>query len=53
MSKLTQDFIRPDQELIDAFKDITAATAHEAFGRRSAVDSAIKPIYPGWAPHLR
>lgn len=24
-----------------------AATAHEAFGRRGAVDSAIKPIYPG------
>lgn len=47
MPKLTQDFIRPDQELIDAFKDITAATAHEAFGRRGAVDSAIKPIYPG------
>lgn len=47
MSKLTQDFIRPDQELIDAFKDITAATAHESFGRRGAVDSAIKPIYPG------
>ncbi|MFT8209430.1 MAG: 4-carboxy-4-hydroxy-2-oxoadipate aldolase/oxaloacetate decarboxylase [Symbiopectobacterium sp.] len=47
MSKLTQDFIRPDQELIDAFKEITAATVHEAFGRRGAVDSAIKPIYPG------
>lgn len=47
MSKIIQDFVRPTREQIDAFKEITAATAHEAFGRRGAVDSAIKPIYPG------
>lgn len=47
MPKITRDFQRPTREQIEAFRNIGAATAHEAFGRQGAVDPAIKPIYPG------
>ncbi|MBB3770033.1 4-hydroxy-4-methyl-2-oxoglutarate aldolase [Angulomicrobium tetraedrale] len=47
MSKINRDFPRPTAAQIEAFRAIGAATAHEAFGRRGAVDSAIKPTYPG------
>lgn len=47
MPKVTRDFPRPSPEQVQAFKAIGAATVHEALGRRGAVDSAIKPIYPG------
>jgi len=44
---INRDFPRPSQESLKAWETITAATAHEAMGRRGAVDSAIKPIGPG------
>lgn len=47
MPKITRDFPRPSPDQIRAWEGIGAATAHEAFGRQGAVDSAIKPIYPG------
>lgn len=47
MPAITRDFTRPTPAQIEAFRTIGAATAHEAFGRQGAVDSAIKPIYPG------
>ena len=47
MPKITRDFARPTRDQIESFREIGAATAHEALGRRGAVDSAIKPIYPG------
>ncbi|MCU4181833.1 4-carboxy-4-hydroxy-2-oxoadipate aldolase/oxaloacetate decarboxylase [Bosea sp. BH3] len=47
MSKIDIDFPRPTKAQIEAFAKISAATAHEAFDRGGAVDSAIKPIYPG------
>lgn len=38
---------RPDRQIVEAFKDIGTATIHEAYGRRGAVDMAIKPIRKG------
>jgi 4-hydroxy-4-methyl-2-oxoglutarate aldolase len=47
MSTIRTDFPRPTREQIEAYASIGAATVHEAFDRRGAVDSAIKPIWPG------
>ncbi|THF65255.1 4-carboxy-4-hydroxy-2-oxoadipate aldolase/oxaloacetate decarboxylase [Pseudothauera rhizosphaerae] len=47
MSHIDRDFPRPAPERIRAYHGVTAATAHEAYGRRGALDSAIKPLYPG------
>lgn len=47
MTSIRTDFPRPTPEQIAAFATIGAATVHEALGRRGAVDSAIKPIWPG------
>ena len=38
---------RPSKELIDRFRGIGTATVHEAYGRKGAVDSAIKPMRSG------
>ncbi len=38
---------RPPRELIARFRQLGAATVHEASGRRGAVDGAIKPIARG------
>lgn len=35
------------EDLLARYRDITAATAHEAMGRKGALDSAIKPIRRG------
>ncbi|PNQ98748.1 4-hydroxy-4-methyl-2-oxoglutarate aldolase (plasmid) [Azospirillum argentinense] len=42
------DFPRPTPVQIAAFQGVTAATAHEAQGRRGALDSVIKPLRPGF-----
>ncbi|MBK3801849.1 4-carboxy-4-hydroxy-2-oxoadipate aldolase/oxaloacetate decarboxylase [Azospirillum brasilense] len=47
MTSIRTDFPRPTPEQVAAFATIGAATVHEALGRRGAVDSAIKPIWPG------
>ena len=38
---------RPDRKLVEAFKDIGAATVYEAAGRRGSVDPRIKPLARG------
>jgi len=38
---------RPRKELIDTFRGLSAATVHEASGRKGAVDCGIKPITKG------
>ncbi|WP_454019602.1 4-carboxy-4-hydroxy-2-oxoadipate aldolase/oxaloacetate decarboxylase [Azospirillum sp. Marseille-Q6669] len=47
MTSIRTDFPRSTPEQVAAFATIGAATVHEALGRRGAVDSAIKPIWPG------
>lgn len=47
MAHVYKDIKRPDPKIVEAFKNIGAATIHEAYGRRGAVDMAIKPIKPG------
>ena len=38
---------RPDRKLVEAFKDLGAATVYEAAGRRGSVDPRIKPLARG------
>jgi 4-hydroxy-4-methyl-2-oxoglutarate aldolase len=38
---------RPERKLVDAFKDLAAATVYEASGRRGSVDPGIKPLGRG------
>jgi 4-hydroxy-4-methyl-2-oxoglutarate aldolase len=38
---------RPDRKLVDAFKNLGAATVYEAAGRRGSVDPRIKPLARG------
>jgi len=38
---------RPDPKLVEAFKDLGAATVYEAAGRRGSVDPRIKPLAGG------
>ena len=38
---------RVSKSLIDQFREIGSATVHEAYGRKGAVDRAIKPIARG------
>ncbi len=38
---------RPNRDVIEHYRDLGAATVHEASGRRGAVDPAIKPIAKG------
>jgi 4-hydroxy-4-methyl-2-oxoglutarate aldolase len=38
---------RPDPQLVEAFRDLGAATVHEASGRRGSVDPRIKPLAGG------
>ncbi|MFZ1429305.1 MAG: hypothetical protein WAS21_21320 [Geminicoccaceae bacterium] len=47
MPTVSADFARPTAQQLAAFAAIGAATAHEAMGRRGALDSAIKPILRG------
>ena len=47
MNLINLDVKRPSPELIEAFKKITVATAHEAMDRKGFVDSTIRPLYNG------
>ena len=38
---------RPDPKLVEAFRDLGAATVYEASGRRGSVDPRIKPLARG------
>ena len=39
--------LRPDRKLVEAFKDLGAATVYEAAGRRGSVDPKIRPLARG------
>lgn len=48
---INRDFPRVDPSKLEPWRTITAATAHEAMGRRGAMDSSIKPIGQGMRTH--
>jgi 4-hydroxy-4-methyl-2-oxoglutarate aldolase len=47
MAHVTKSVSRPDRRLIEAFRDLGAATVYEAAGRCGSVDPAIKPLARG------
>jgi 4-hydroxy-4-methyl-2-oxoglutarate aldolase len=47
MTTIVRNYPRPTEAQVHALAKHAAATIHEAMGRRGAMDSAIKPIYPG------
>jgi len=47
MANIVRNIERPRPELLDAISRFSPATLHEASGRRGALHSRIKPIYPG------
>jgi 4-hydroxy-4-methyl-2-oxoglutarate aldolase len=47
MAHIIRNFERPSSELVKGIGIYSPATLHEAQGRSGAVDSRIKPIYPG------
>src|SRR5690348_13021209 len=46
MDKMTVTKTRPDPKLIDQLARYSAATIHEAGGRRGALEASIKPLDP-------
>ena len=44
---IKRDYKRPSKELVEGFRQVTAATAHEAMGRKYYIDSSIRPLYDG------
>jgi 4-hydroxy-4-methyl-2-oxoglutarate aldolase len=49
MTHVIRNFTRPDRSLVEQIAKFAPSTLHEAQGRRGALDSHIKPIYPGMA----
>jgi 4-hydroxy-4-methyl-2-oxoglutarate aldolase len=47
MVHVRKDIPRCSDDLIERFRSVSAATVHEAMGRRGALDCAIKPLAPG------
>lgn len=47
MAHVITSVSRPDRSLIEAFRDLGAATVYEAAGRSGSVDPAIKPLARG------
>jgi len=47
MIHIISDIERPRKELIEKFRAMSAATVHEASGRKGAVDCGIKPVARG------
>jgi 4-hydroxy-4-methyl-2-oxoglutarate aldolase len=47
MAHIVTAIERPDAAVLEAVAALTPATLHEAQGRIGAIDSRIKPIYPG------
>ena len=42
-----RDYTKPSKEIVEGFKVVSAATAHEAMGRHGYIDSSIRQFYPG------
>ena len=47
MNLINRNIKKPDLEIIQKFKNVSAATAHEAMGRKGYIDSKIRPFYEG------
>ncbi len=47
MAHIIRSIERPSADLVTGIAKFSPATLHEAQGRRGALDSRIKPIYPG------
>jgi len=47
MAHVFSQVSRPDRKLVEAFRDLGAATVYEASGRRGSVDPRIKPLVRG------
>lgn len=44
---IVHDYTKPAKEIVEGFKAVSAATAHEAMGRLGYLDPTIRPYYPG------
>lgn len=47
MKLVELDYTKPGKEIIEGFRTISSATAHEAMGEKGYVDSSIRQFYPG------
>lgn len=47
MKLINRDYKRPSKELVEAYREVAVATAHEAMGRKNYIDSSIRPLYDG------
>ena len=47
MKLINRDYKRPSKELVEAYREVAVATAHEAMGRKYYIDSSIRPLYDG------
>jgi 4-hydroxy-4-methyl-2-oxoglutarate aldolase len=47
MDLVNLDIKRPRKELIEAFREISVASAHECMDRKNYLDPSIHPFYPG------
>lgn len=47
MKLIINEFSRPDAIVVEQFKKISSATAHEAMEKKGYIDASIKPLYPG------
>lgn len=47
MDLVNLDIKRPGKELIEAFREISVASAHECMDRKNYLDPSIHPFYPG------
>lgn len=47
MKLVNLDVQRPEKRIIEGFRGVSVATAHEAMGRKGYLDPAIRQFYPG------
>ncbi len=47
MEYIIRNYTKAKKETVEGFKEYSAATAHEAMGRKGYIDPSIKQFYPG------
>lgn len=47
MYDIVKNFKRPSKELLEAYSEMQAATLHEVMGKKGALTSDIRPVWPG------
>ena len=47
MDRVVLDYKKPSKELVEAFREISVASAHECMDRKNYLGMAIRPFYPG------